>query len=104
MGQTKIKFPPRVIRGARLKSIIIVLVFLGSFLLRFLVEPYRGTWVYQYGSPLSTLLFLGAIVWSFLNTVIIFLEEGFNFKEDLIWILISGVPFLYFVFMFFIKS
>ena len=98
------KFSFNVIRGARLKSIIIALVFLVSFLLNLFIRPYRGTWIYQYGTLLSIILFVGTVVWSFLNTVTLFLQEGFIFKEDAIWILISGVPFLYFVFMFFIKS
>ncbi len=71
--------------------------FIFGLVLNIFVQDYRGTWVYQYGSLISLLIFMGSFPWSLLN--IIFLLKDFK-KEDkrnFIWLLLSVTPILYFI-------
>ena len=64
-------------------------------LLKYIVQPYRGTWIYQYGSFTSLLMFYGGIFSSFINTPILILNHKADLKNNIIWILISMLPALY---------
>gem|GEM_PF-6928258 len=65
-------------------------------LIKYSVQPYRGTWVYQYGSFLSFCMFYGGILWSLINTALMVLYHKSDLKKNVIWILIAILPFLYF--------
>ena len=80
-------------------AILILGVCLSSVLLKYLVQPYRGTWIYQYGSFTSLIMFYGGILWSLINTIILILNHRTDLKNNIIWILISILPFLYILIM-----
>lgn len=91
------------INSTRKRGLLIVLIWLFSMTLSYLVEPFRGRiiWIYQYGKMISLLMFLGLIFSSLLNTIFLISENKPDSKNNLIWIFISTIPFLYFVFILF---
>ena len=64
-------------------------------LIRHFIEYYRGTWIYQYGAPLSLLVFYGGVLWSFINTFLLISKYKTELRKNLIWIILSAIPFLY---------
>ena len=83
------------INWTKKSGILIIGICLGAMLLKYLVQPYRGTWIYQYGSLISLFVFYGGIVWSFVNTIILILKHKSEIKNNLVWIFLSAIPFLY---------
>ncbi|WP_299256387.1 hypothetical protein [uncultured Aquimarina sp.] len=77
------------------RGILIIGICLGAMLLKFLVWPYRGTWIYQYGNMISILIFYGGVFWSFINTIILLSKHKSDLKNNLIWIILTAIPFLY---------
>src|SRR5690606_10802609 len=72
---------------------------LSAMLLKFLVQPYRGTWIYQYGSLTSLFVFYGGVFWSFTNTLLLISNHKSDIANNFLWILLSATPFLYVVIM-----
>jgi len=85
----------RNINWTKKSGILIIIICLSAMLLKYLVQPYRGTWIYQYGSMISLLVFYGCIFWSLINTIILIKKHKSDFKNNLICIFISAIPFLY---------
>jgi len=81
--------------GTKRSGILIIGICLSAILLKYLVQPYRGTWIYQYGSMISLLVFYGGILWSLINTILLISKHKSELKNNLIWIFLSAVPFLY---------
>ncbi|PCI35094.1 MAG: hypothetical protein COB60_04290 [Flavobacteriaceae bacterium] len=63
-------------------------------LLKYLVQPYRGTWIYQYGSMISLFVFYGGVLWSLINTILLISKHRTELINNLIWIFLSAIPFL----------
>ncbi|SNR14717.1 protein of unknown function [Tenacibaculum jejuense] len=59
------------------------------------MKPYRGTWIYQYGSIISLLIFYGGILWSLINTRLLISKHKSELKNNLIWFFLSAISFLY---------
>lgn len=87
------------INWTKKSGILITSIYLIGILLNRLVQPYRGTWIYQYGSQLSLYVCYGAIFWSLIYTIFLFLKRKWDLKNNIIWILVSAVPFLYILMM-----
>ena len=85
----------RNINWTKNSGILIIGICLSAMLLKYLVQPYRGTWVYQYGSVISLFVFYGGILWSFINTILLISKHKTELKNNLIWIILSAIPFLY---------
>ncbi|GAB1308550.1 hypothetical protein KH5_12330 [Urechidicola sp. KH5] len=76
-------------------GILIIGICLSSMSLKYMVQPYRGTWIYQYGNMISLLVFYGGIFWSLINTILLISKHKSDLKNNLIWIFLSAIPFLY---------
>ncbi len=92
---TKLKVKLKNINWTKNRGILIIGICLGAMLLKFLVWPYRGTWIYQYGNMISILIFYGGVFWSFINTIILLSKHKSDLKNNLIWIILTAIPFLY---------
>lgn len=80
-------------------GILIIGICLSAILLQHLVQPYRGTWVYQYGNLTSFFTFFGGILASLINTIFLLSKHKSDLKTNWIWILLSAVPLMYFTAM-----
>jgi hypothetical protein len=85
----------RNINWTKKSGILIIGICSSAMLFKYHVQPYRGTWIYQYGNMISLLLFYGGVFWSFVNTIHLISKHKSDFKNNLIWILLSAIPFLY---------
>ncbi len=83
------------INWTKKSGILIIGICLSAMLLKYLVQPYRGTWIYQYGSLISLFVFYCAIFWSFINTILLISKYKSDLKNNLVWIFLSAIPFLY---------
>jgi hypothetical protein len=83
------------INWTKKSGILIIGICLSAMLLKYLVQPYRGTWIYQYGSLISLFVFYGGILWSLINTILLISKHKTELKNNLIWIFLSAIPFLY---------
>ncbi|WP_458626442.1 hypothetical protein [Winogradskyella sp. PC D3.3] len=83
------------INWTKKSGILIIGICLSAMLLKYLVEPYRGTWIYQYGNLIFLFGFYGGILWSFINTILLVSKHKTELKNNLIWIFLSAIPFLY---------
>lgn len=90
------------LRLTRKFAIIICLMLIGGFICSNVAEYFRGIigwrWVYKYGSILSNFLFLGSLLWSLINSILIVKDGQPNWKMNAIWTLVSLIPILYIVF------
>lgn len=66
-----------------------------AMMLRELVELYRGTWVYQYGSTIWFFAFYGTVLGSLINTIFLIDRHKRNLKRNALWIFLSAIPVLY---------
>lgn len=89
----------RNIGWSKKSGVLIIGICLSAVLLKYLVQPYRGTWVYQYGSLASLLAFYGSVFWSLINTILLISKHRIDFRKNLIWGFLSAIPFLYIVTM-----
>jgi hypothetical protein len=80
-------------------AFLIIGICISAILIKFLVEDYRGSWIYQFGSLYFLFMFYGGILWSIINTVLLISEHKSDLKKNLIWILISALPILYITIM-----
>ena len=85
----------RNINWTKKSGILIIGICLSAMLLKYLVQPYRGTWIYQYGSMISLVVFYGGVFWSLINTILLISKHKSDLKNTLIWIFFSSIPFLY---------
>jgi hypothetical protein len=90
-----LKFLLKNINWTKKSGILIIGVCISAMLLKYFVQPFRGTWIYQYGSIISLFVFYGAIFWSLINTILLIKKHKSNLKNNLIWIFLSATPFLY---------
>ena len=86
----------RNINWTKKSGILIIAICLIAILLGYLVEPYRGTWIYSYGNMVSLLLFNIGVLGSLGNTIHLISKYKSNYKDNLIWLFLSAIPFLYF--------
>lgn len=89
----------RNINWTKKSGILIIGICLIGMLLNYFVQFYRGTWIYQYGSLISLLLFYGGVFCSLINTIFLISKHKSELKNNLIWILVSAIPFLYITIM-----
>lgn len=85
----------RNINWTKKRGILILGICLSAMLLKYLVQAYRGTWIYQYGNIISLFVFYAGVCWSFINSIFLISKYKSDLKTNLIWILISAIPFLY---------
>ncbi|CAM1363352.1 hypothetical protein [Tenacibaculum xiamenense] len=85
------------INWTKKSGILIIGICLSAMLLKYLVQPYRGTWIYQYGSLISLFVFSGGVLWSLINTILLISKHKTELKNNLVWIFLSAIPFLYIV-------
>jgi hypothetical protein len=83
------------INWTKKSGILIIGICLSAMLLKYLVQPYRGTWIYQYGNLISLFVFYSGILWSLINTILLISKHKTELKNNLIWIFLSAIPFLY---------
>jgi hypothetical protein len=83
------------INWTKKSGILIIGICLSAMLLKYLVQLYRGTWIYQYGSLISLFVFYGGILLSLINTILLISKHKTELKNNLIWIFLSAIPFLY---------
>lgn len=79
--------------------LLIVLTFLAAIAISYLVIPFRGTWIYEYGNLIGLLMFYGGVLWSLIYTVLQLTKKKLNVKQNLVYILIGALPFLYILMM-----
>jgi hypothetical protein len=83
-------------------AIIICLILISGFIISDVAEYFRGMigwgWIYKYGSLLSNFLFIGSLIWSLINSMLIVKDGQPNWKINAIWTFISLIPILYIVF------
>ena len=83
-------------------AILIFFMFLCGIFINDFAQYFRGIigwkWIYKYGSLLSNILFLGSLLWSLINSILIVKDAQPNWKENTIWTIISLIPILYIVF------
>lgn len=79
------------------RGVLIVIICLSGIILGRLVNTYRGAWIYRYGSMISSFIFFGGVFLSLLNTILLISENRFTLKNNLIWLFISAIPFLYII-------
>ncbi len=60
-----------------------------------LVRPYRLSWIYKYGNQLGLLFFYGGVFWSMINTILVLAKYKQSLKKNILWVLLSALPFLY---------
>ena len=87
------------INWSKKSGILIIGICLSAMLLKYLVQPYRGTWVYQYGNMTSLFVFYGGAFWSLINTILLISKYKSVLRKYIIWIFISAIPFLYVLIM-----
>ncbi len=85
----------RNINWTKKSGILIIGICFSAMLLKYLVQPYRGSWIYQNGSMISLLVFYGGVFWSLINTIRLISKHKSDLKNNLIWIFLSAIPFLY---------
>ena len=85
----------RNINWTKKSGILIIGIALFGLLLNYVVQYYRGTWIYQFGSPISLIVFYGGVLWSLINTILLISKHKLDLKKNLIWIILSAIPFLY---------
>lgn len=95
----KLNFNLKNINWTKKNGILIIGICSFAILVRFFIEYYRGTWIYQYGASLTLFMFYGGVFWSLLNTILLIIEYKFALKKNLLWIFMSALPFLYIVIM-----
>jgi|JI8StandDraft_1071087.scaffolds.fasta_scaffold99872_1 hypothetical protein len=87
------------INWTKISGLLLIGVCLFAMLLKYEVEFYRGTWIYKYGGLFSFFVFIGSILFSLFNTLLLISKYRTSLKNNLIWIFLSGVPFLYYMIM-----
>tara|TARA_R110002072_G_scaffold301970_3_gene483145 strand:+ start:10 stop:321 length:312 start_codon:yes stop_codon:yes gene_type:complete len=87
------------INWTKKSGILIIGICLIGLFIKYAVEPFRGTWIYSLGNWLFLILFYGGILWSIINTIQLIAKHKFDFKDNLIWIFLSAIPFLYIAIM-----
>jgi hypothetical protein len=85
----------RNINWTKKSGILIIGICLIGLSIKYTVEPYRGSWIYNYGNWLFLILFYGGIIWSFINTILLISKHKSDLKNNMLWIFLSAVPFLY---------
>lgn len=55
-------------------------------------------WIYIYGKLLSILLLSASLIYSLVNSIHLFISSKKEWKKNLIWLFISLIPILYFLF------
>jgi uncharacterized membrane protein YhaH (DUF805 family) len=83
------------INWTKRSGILIIGICLIGLFIKYAVEPFRGSWIYSFGNWLFLILFYGGILWSFINTIFLISKHKSDLKNNLIWILLSAIPFLY---------
>lgn len=91
----KLNITLRNINWTKNSGILIIGICLSAMLLKYLVQPYRGTWIYQYESTISLFVFYSGVLWSLINTIFLISKHKTELKNNLIWIFLSAIPFLY---------
>ena len=77
-------------------AIIIFIIFILSAFVGNIKEHFRGTPYYYYLGMTFLVTFLGSILWSFINSILMFKETNVKSKTDIFWLIFSAIPFLYF--------
>lgn len=90
---SKLKYNPKF-TSIIIIGICLVGMLIGNYVQRFRLSDYR--WIYQYGSYLNLLMVLSSVGWSFFHPLIVWSERKYEWKKNLIWIIIGLIPFLYF--------
>jgi hypothetical protein len=84
-------------------AIIIPGIFITAICISTFVERYRVIrelrWVYEYGKDFSLIIFYGAVVWSIVNSILIWRDLKIETPKKILWFLISISVFLYLVVM-----
>ena len=83
----------------KLNAISILFIFIVGVLIGIISEYFRYSnyrWIYNIGSTLKFLMIICSIGWSFLHPILFFSKRKNEWKNDLIWIIIGFIPFLYF--------
>ena len=79
--------------------LLILLTCLVAMAIKFMVEPYRGTWIYNYGSLFFLIMFYSGVLWSMIYTVLQLIKKKLSIKQNIVYILIGALPFLYVLIM-----
>ncbi len=94
-SRIKLNISLQNINWTKKSGILIIGITLIGMLMNYTVQFYRGTWIYQYGSMISLFVFYGGIFWSLINTILLISKHKTDLKNNLIWILLSAIPFIY---------
>jgi len=97
-----------ITKKQKLSVFIQYLLFVIAYLMDNYTEGFRVSenfrWIYSYGQPLAIGINLIGILFSILNSVLILMKSNINFFDKLIWLLISSIPFTYFIYMLFFAT
>ena len=77
-------------------AIIIFVIFIISAFVGNIKEHFRGTPYYVYLGMFSLIGVLGSVLWSFVNSVLMYKEINIKSKPNIYWLIFSAIPFLYF--------
>ena len=95
----KLKITLQNINWTKKSGILIIGICLIGIFIKYAVEPYRGSWIYNYGNWLFLILFYGGIFWSLINTVLLISRHKSELQNNLIWIFLSAIPIIYITIM-----
>lgn len=87
----------RLLHWTQKIAFLVLVLFLITAIIARIKEQYRGTFYYQYLSLFSLLGFFGSVVWSFVNSLLMFKEINIKLRNNILWFIISIIPFLFLV-------
>lgn len=80
-------------------AILIPVIFIFGICISTFVERFRINqdlrWIYEYGKHFSLTMCLGAVIWSIVNSILIFQDLKIEKPKKILWFLLSLSTFLY---------
>ena len=80
-------------------ALIIPGIFITGICISKFVERFRAIqelrWVYEYGKDFSLIICYGAVVWSIVNSILIWRDLKIEKPKKMMWLLLSASTFLY---------
>ena len=87
----------RLLHWTKKIALFVLVLFLIFTIIARIKEQYRGTFYYQYLSLFSLFGFLGSVIWSFVNSILMYKEINIKLRKNILWFIISLIPFLFLV-------
>ena len=85
------------INWKKISGILILGIWAIGMILNILIQQYRGSSIYWYGNSFSHVLFYGGMLLSLANSIILIIKHRMELRRNLVWIILSSIPFLYMI-------